>query len=104
MLCYFYSVFSDDVILFSVCGCYQFPRCAPGGASAHAPTPFLFLFSVFQRCGLRAVILLGFAPLSRSTVLHLVLPIHKIRYRLVKTLHRLYLHIFVAEIFVQLFR
>lgn len=44
-----------------------------------------------------------FAPLSRPAALRLVLPIHKIPYRLVKALHRLYLHIFVAVIFVYLF-
>lgn len=57
MLCYFYSIFSNDIELFSVCGCYQFPHYASGDASAYAPPLFLLLISGFQRCGLRAVIL-----------------------------------------------
>lgn len=49
MLCYFYFVFSNDIELFSVCGCYQFPRCTSGDASAHAPTPFLLFHFLFLK-------------------------------------------------------
>lgn len=66
--------------------------------------PLLLLFPYMRNLFLSAdaasaAILWGDAPPFLPAFFQLVLPIHKVPYRLVKTLYRLDLHIFIAVIF-----